>query len=136
MDTLATILRAAQLYAHAAHNGAKGPTFFADHEFLGELYGTYETAYDKVIERAIGLGEPLDLAAIGRNAAADAGRYSDPLPFSQQQSLQVLMDYERKICTEIDGIYDEASTGTQNLLAQLADDSEARQYQIGQRLKP
>jgi DNA-binding ferritin-like protein len=135
MDTLATILRAAQLYAHAAHNGAKGPTFFADHEFLGELYPAYEAAYDKVIERSIGLGEPVDLAAIGRNAAIDAARYSDPMTFSTAQSLQVLMDYERKICAEVDRIFDETSTGTQNRIAQIADDSEDRQYQIGQRLK-
>lgn len=135
MDILATLLRAAQLYAHAAHNGAKGPTFFSDHEFLEETYKAYEEAYDKVIERSIAQGEPIDLAAIGRNAAADAGRFPDPVAFSTQSSFGVLMDYERKICAEIDRIYAEQTTGTQNLLAQLADDSETRQYKIGQRLK-
>jgi len=135
MDVLATLLRAAQLYAHAAHNAAKGPTYFADHDFLGEAYGAYEAAYDKVVERSIGQGEAVDFAAIGRNAAADAGRFPDPMTFSNQSSFGVLLDYERKICAEIDRIYADASTGTQNLLAQIADDSEHRQYKIGQRLK-
>lgn len=135
MDTLATLLRSAQLYAHAAHNGAKSATFYSDHEALGELYSAYESAYDKVIERCIGIGEPIDLGAIGRNAAADAGRFADPLTFSNQASFQTVMQYEKRICELIDQLYESATTGTQNLLAQLADDSEVRQYQIGQRLK-
>ena len=57
------------------------------------------------------------------------------MTFSNQSSFGVLLDYERKICAEIDRIYADASTGTQNLLAQIADDSEHRQYKIGQRLK-
>ena len=43
---LLTILRFLQFYTHNAHNLLRGPTFFQDHEFLGELYPAYEVDYD------------------------------------------------------------------------------------------
>lgn len=135
MDKLATLFRAGQFYAHAAHNFTKGPTFFEDHEFLGELYGTYEDAYDGLVERMIGTGEPFDVRVILTNAAAEANKYADPQAFSPAVLFGVLQDFEKKFRAEIDAISDSQSIGTQNLLADLADKSEARSYKIGQRLK-
>lgn len=135
MDQLATLYRAAQFYAHAAHNFSKGATFFQDHEFLGELYGTYEEAYDSIVERMIGNGEPFSIQQILTNAAAEANRYADPSTFSQQTSFQVLLGLEQRIRASIDIQIGAQTQGTQNLLAQLADDSEMRNYKIAQRLK-
>ena len=127
MTELATILRAAQLYAHAAHNEASGPTFFADHEYLGELYGAYEAAYDAVVERCIGLGIAVDLAAIGVQAAGRASMWKAQ-PASD--AFDGLLGLERVICSEIKRQLPFATPGTANLLGQLADDSEARQYKL------
>ena len=55
MKELAILLRCLQLFSHNAHNLVEKSLFFQDHAFLGELYSTYEDAYDGVIERIIGL---------------------------------------------------------------------------------
>ena len=135
MDKLATLYRAGQFYAHAAHNFTKGATFFQDHEFLGGLYGTYEDAYDGLVERMIGTGEAFSVQTILTNATALANKYADPSAFSPAVMFGVLLDMEKQFRAEIDAIYDSASTGTQNMLAGLADESEVRSYKIQQRLK-
>lgn len=135
MDQLATLFRAAQFYAHAAHNFAKGATFYQDHEELGELYGAYEEAYDSVVERMIATGEPFSVQQILTNAAAEANRYPDPSTFSQQTSFQTLFSLEQKIRLAIETVIAAQTLGTQNLLQDLADQSEMRSYKIGQRLK-
>lgn len=135
MDKLATLYRAAQFYAHAAHNFAKGATFYQDHEALGELYGAYEEAYDSIVERMIGNGEPFNIQQILTNAAAEANRYPDPATFSQSSSFQTLFALEQKIRVEIETVIQSQTLGAQNLLQDLADQSEARSYKIGQRLK-
>lgn len=135
MDQLATLYRAAQFYAHTAHHFAKGATFYQDHEVLGELYAAYESAYDSLVERMIGNGEPFNAQQILTNAAAEANRYADPATFSQQTSFQVLLGIEQRIRASIDIQIQSQTQGTQNLLAQLADDSEMRNYKLQQRLK-
>ena len=127
MTELATILRAAQLYAHAAHNEACGPTFFADHEYLGDLYGAYESAYDAVVERSIGLGIAVDLASIGVEAANRASMWGGKQTAS---AFDFLLDVERGIVSEARRLSPFSTFGTVNLLSQLADDSEARQYKL------
>lgn len=133
MITLATQFRAAQFYAHNAHNQASGATFFSDHEFLGELYGKYEDAYDGLIERMIGLGMEFDLPEITCDASSDveAAGYDH----TTTECFRGLLEREKKICEEVRNLMPSASVGTQNFIAQLADDSEVRQYKIGQRLK-
>lgn len=132
MEYLATLYRAAQLYAHNAHNLAHGPTFFEDHEFLGELYGTYESAYDDLIERLIGLGSPPDLLSIQTEAVNVLNSWG-PCP-DQQQCFAKLLELEGRFVAEIERIEDEYSAGTQNLLEGLADESEKRAYKLKQRL--
>ena len=73
---LATIFRAAYLVAHNSHHLIKGPTFFEDHEFLGELYGTYEEAYDSVVERLIGLTGNADVITINSKACSIAAQFN------------------------------------------------------------
>lgn len=133
MDHVAIILRALQLYAHNAHNLAKGKTFLPDHEFLGELYAAYEGEYDSVVERMIGLGEEaVDLNEITKQAAtaATANEFSD-----NDGAFSVLLVTEKELCASIDKEMAGASNGTQNLLQTIADNSEMRQYKLKRRLK-
>ena len=132
LKNLATILRAAQLYTHAAHNELKGCTFFADHAFAGDTYDALETAYDSTVERAIGLGEEMNLLELGVKAANLA---KDLSLDSQKDIFEQLLENEESIRDEIERAKVDASYGTDNLLAQLADDSESRTYKIKQRLK-
>jgi DNA-binding ferritin-like protein len=126
MENLITQFRALQFLAHRVHNKVKGSTFGEDHEFFGELYPAYETAYDSLVERMIGLEKPLNINKVNKAAA----EMSSVAP----NFLKILLKGEEDLCSMIAKENPKATLGTQNLLQQLCDDSEARQYQIKQRL--
>lgn len=133
MNKIATLYRAAQFYAHNSHNLVSGDEFFQDHEFLGELYGTYEEAYDDIVERMIGLGQSVELARISKSAADAVVSYG---PHKDSKTcFESILELEQEICAAIKSEVPKASDGTQNLLQGLADESEKRQYKIQQRLK-
>ena len=133
MHNLATLLRTAQFYAHNSHNLTTGITFFEDHEFFGELYGTYEEAYDGVVERMIGLGKNPDLAAITKAAAGVVAEYGKHK--STEDCYDSVLELEKEICKACEKDMSGASEGTKNFLQGIADQSEMRQYKIQQRLK-
>lgn len=126
-EKLAVQFRAMQLFAHNAHNLTAGPNFFADHAFLGDLYGTYESAYDSIVERAIGQHDTPDLVGVQKNAAAKVPDSLDH--FRELQMMEVALTAMLEMA-----IKNETSQGCINLLAGMADDSEVRQYKLGQRL--
>lgn len=130
MKKLASLYRAAQLVAHAKHNLVSGISFFADHEFLAEAYAAYESAYDDVVERMIGLGDSVDIPAITEDATKMAMM---PMKESTNQWSTTLLKLEEGIRKEIDSAIRNTSNGTQNLLQGLADDSEKRSYKLQQR---
>lgn len=130
---LAALFRFLQLYAHAAHNLCKGESFFADHGYLGELYGTYEGIYDGLVERLLGLGANPSIPEITDAAAqmfAAAGVTED-----QDAAFAVLNANEDKARKLVELAFSDRALGqgTLNLLADLADKSEARSYQLGRR---
>lgn len=131
MKQIAVILRALQLYAHNAHNLAKGKTFFEDHEHFGELYATYESAYDSVIERMIGLDDAPDLIDVTERACALVKKS----PADNEEAFETIMATEYALREEVEAANGKASLGTQNFLQGIADASEQRCYLIGQRLK-
>ena len=128
MHDVATKLRTLQIFTHNAHNIASGSTFLADHEYLGELYPAYEAAYDSVIERLIGLGEEVDIIAIGIEAIKAVAACP-----TTDACFESILEQEEALRAAIDECIQGCSTGTQNLLAQIADDSEQRSYRIRQR---
>lgn len=132
MKRLAVLYRGLQLYAHNAHNLAKGKTFFEDHEYLGELYGVYESAYDSIVERMIGLDQKIDLKAITTEAAEMAGSsdISD-----NDQAFRTILATEKELQAALEEEDKSATFGTCNLLQDLADQSEARMYKLKRRLK-
>jgi DNA-binding ferritin-like protein len=133
MHNLATLFRAAQLTAHEKHNIVQGPTFFEDHKFLGKLYPEYETAYDGIIERMIGLGESPDISG-GNIKAADLAKWlCDLEPLDKWP--KIFLEVEARIQKEVDECCKGASSGTINFLQGLADQSEQRTYKLGQRAK-
>lgn len=131
MEFLAVLLRGMQLFAHAAHNKACGPTFFADHEYLGTLYETYEEAYDGVIERMIGLGQEPEICDINKKAAELASKCDCCPP---DMAFKALRDLETEMRAECEKCQKGATIGTVNFLQGLADDGERRSYKLGQRL--
>jgi len=133
MDHIALQLRAMQFLAHRAHNDVNGPTFFADHEFLGELYPAYESAYDSVVERIIGLSrEKIDIAQMNVDAAKMA--CVKPNETGCEAMIKVLLKAEQDLCLLVAKNMEDATDGTQNLIQGIADQSEARQYRMKKRL--
>lgn len=128
---LAKVFRAAQIVAHDAHNNVSGPSFFADHDFLGELYGTYEDAYDSLVERYIGLtGQPVNGVSLAKEALELA-------PDSNVEAIwDILSMFERTVCKvcyafcEKEGV----SEGTKQLVGELCNQAEMRQYKLKQRM--
>jgi DNA-binding ferritin-like protein len=132
MQDIATQFRAMQFIAHRAHNLASGPTFFEDHEYFGELYAAYEAAYDATIERIIGIGGTPDIGKITYDAVSLM--VTEPAAMAVIEFGRILvMESELRII--IDAQNEGASLGVQNMLQQFADDSQARSYKIGQRIK-
>lgn len=135
LTPLATSLRAMQFYAHAAHNCASGPNFFADHAFFGELYSAYEDAYDATVERIIGLDEELiDFRVITLDAAKAFGNSGFREDSGSTKWFTKLKESEEALCTLLTKSLDGQSEGTKNFLQGLADDAESRLYKISQRI--
>lgn len=132
MKELAIMLRTKQLLAHNGHNMVSGVAFMQDHEFLGELYPEYESAYDSVIERIIGLygHDSLDIIAIQTAAVQKLAQYPNSEFFNS------LLHCEKEMCSHIEKLCKVAGVtqGTINLLADIADKSEVRQYKLKARL--
>lgn len=135
MKEVAVLLRTLQLLSHNCHNLAKGPVFFADHEFLGELYPVYEKSYDSVVERALGLGLEPDLVDITVDAAQMLPYFSN---FKENRDcFEMILKLEQSLCKQIEQYLQstKVSEGTKQLLGTICDESEARMYQLRQRIK-
>ena len=126
---LATLYRAAYLHAHHAHHQTCGCTFLQDHAFYGELYNTYEDAYDLLVERAIGTGTVVNEVQVNKNAVAAYADAAGTVPVFAD-----FVNHEEGILGCIKALKD-LSPGTANLVQQLADDSEARLYKLRQLVK-
>jgi len=133
LSQLASQYASAKLIAHAYHHQTKGEPFFADHAFFGELYEAYDTAFDNLVERVIGLGEANSSASIIAKACEDFQTCVDDGYF-EGNLFACILDIEMAFQHTISDLNPDATLGTQNLLAQLADDSETRCYKLSQRV--
>lgn len=132
MTKVAILLRFAQFYAHIAHNLVSGYTFFEDHEFFGTLYKDYESAYDSVVERMIGLGEKVDLFKLQPQACEMLGKVKFT---NTKQAIQELLKIEKALVSTVETEIKGKSQGTIQLLGDIANFSEMRQYKMNQKIK-
>jgi DNA-binding ferritin-like protein len=131
MRKIAVILRALQLFAHNAHNLARGHVFYQDHGQFAELYKAYEGEYDDVVERIILFKGECDLGAIGTEAADLVS--STPIT-DNETSYNVILKTEESLQKAIAEGMEGLTYGTQNLLQGIADKSEHRMYGFKRRL--
>lgn len=142
MISLLVHLRTMQLYNHQAHNLSSGPSFFADHGAFGDFYGEHESAYDSVAERLIGLAGPnsFNVSSVINGVAEKIGKLSFG---SNEQMFAVSLKLEQELCSIIDKYISAKAIaqgiamteGTRQMLGDLCDKAEVRQYKIKQRLK-
>lgn len=137
MINIAILLKLMNIFTHNCHNIVAHVSFFSDHEKLAEFYDKYDEDYDDVIERYIGINgvESIDLIEI--NNAANNALSNYPIDYkSNRDCFRILLELEQKLCMFIE---EEISTvkhseGTKQLLGEICNQSEKRQYLIKRRL--
>ncbi len=128
-----------QMYTQHAHNLCARTPFFADHEFLSETYESLEGDYDDVVERFLGLGgetPELSLDIIMSGVAAKL--QGKPTIGVKENSMffATLLGMEAELCKLIEAkILEGATEGTKQLLGEICNKSESRQYKEKQRIK-
>jgi DNA-binding ferritin-like protein len=136
MQPIAAHLRCLQLFTHNAHNIVKGAVFFQDHEFLGETYPVYESDYDSVVERIIGLSDMKmeELLQIQMMALQKLKTYSMNQP-DNKSYLNIILQMEKELCSLITSMIADKTEGTKQMLGDICDRSEVRQYKLRQRCR-
>jgi DNA-binding ferritin-like protein len=136
MKELAILLRSMQLYTQNAHNLVDKGLFFQDHDFLGGLYETYDTEYDSIVERMIGLTDSSVVNLMEIQVAAI--NLIRSLPTKETDNIAYFMkieDMEIKLRIQVAKINQSVSIGTQQLIGDIANASEGRSYKLKQRIK-
>ena len=131
-------LRAMHLFAQNAHHLVAHGPFHSDHAFFGETYEAMSDAYDSVAERIIGLmGEE---ALKPQTLLLEANEKIKMAPSTGVKENKVFYQYQQmmkqELCKKIATVIAAGvSPGTEQLLGNLCDNSEIRQYKIKQRIK-
>lgn len=126
------------LFAHSAHNLVARMPFHEDHEFFAGVYEVADSDYDGVAERIIGLyGEAaMNLNEIMQAVVAKLA----PLPSigvkENKLFYNVQLQLEQELCKLcVAAIASGASEGSKQMLGDICNASEVRQYKIKQRIK-
>ena len=135
MEKLASFLKFMYFYAGHAHRFVAHSSYFADHSFLGELYETYDDAYDAIVERMIGLGMEVNEFDIINAAAAQFNKHRDEKIDQNIGYFVRILAFEKQLCAMLNEANKNATLGSQNLIQDFCDQSEMRQYKLGQRVK-
>lgn len=139
MVDLATHVRTMQLFYHQAHHLVKGEAFGSDHKLFNSFYKELDDSYDSIAERTIML-----LGSNAINLPDQVSQITHKLailpPLNQLQHnrdfFQIGLMLEKELCGRCAAHFQvQITEGTKNLLAQLCDESEQRQYKIQQRIK-
>ena len=134
LHNVAIVLRTLQLYGQNAHNLTKGRSFFSDHEALSDFYVEAAESYDMVIERILGTEEKCDLVLIHEKTVATMKKLPHYVE-DQKGMFNALLSLEKELCSMVNSMdKSKLSEGTVQLVGEIANRSEARQYLIKRRL--
>jgi len=139
MHEILILLRAMGLFAHDAHHHVAHVPFFADHEFFGDTYTELITDYDDIAERAIGLmgDEAVNLQLI-LPGVMQILQGAPGVKISQNSAFfNFQLKLELELCAKLDHFIKsgQLTSGTEQLLGEICNKSESRQYKIKQRIK-
>ena len=142
LRSLAVFARAVEAWFHAAHHAVSGVSFAADHASLyDDIYKKAGAEFDGLIERAIGLTGVRALAepsSILSEAAQTVSQWPAPTGAPDviaKAAVQVNGDFIQQVVQVADSLTESGMTtrGTDNMLAQMADDHEVFGYKLGAR---
>jgi len=129
-------LRALALYYQTAHWQVKGSLFYQDHLLFDRLYNSVVPEIDKVGERSIGITG--DRAVVNLNASLQAiSDIISAVPTECPENLHfassaIALEKDVLACLEL--MKAQASFGSENLLADIADNHESHLYLLQQRV--
>lgn len=138
LTEIATHIRAMQLFTHTAHNLVRGPLFYADHDVLGDFYKQMAKDYDGVIERAIHNEGPeaADLTKQLKKIYKKLKEYPCNEQKENKTFFEKILKLEEELCELISSTISEGvSPGVEQLIGDIGNRSNIRQYLISQRLK-
>lgn len=139
MKELLVHLRAMQMYAQSAHHLVARTPFHSDHEFFGGVYEQLNGDYDSVAERIVGTSgeEQLNLAEISMQVAQSLQNIKSVGVKENKEFYSLLLQMEHGLCVLVDRICKSEGTseGTKQLVGEICNQSEIRQYKIKQRIK-
>lgn len=138
LQLLVAHLRATHLYYHNCHNVVFGATFVADHDLFSDFYTELALDYDSVAERIVGYfgKDQLSLSKIMEDTADILKELPDPSALTVEAMLAggKMADKELIVlCNMVDKMKD-VSSGLRQLVGDIADKAEVRQYKLQQRL--
>ena len=138
------LIRANQLWFHAAHHITRGTGFAGDHaKIYGKIYPDYDAVYDGAAEKAVGLCEEslacpvLVLPAVSQIIL----KYSQPCKSTALQIVQSGLHIERHFLSYLETTIKplrasgELTLGLDNYIAGVADRHETYVYFLQQRSK-
>lgn len=135
MTELAVLLRFKQFLVHNMHNEASRVAFLPDHDYLGEIYGKAEGQYDSVVERMMGLSQPIDL----KNVQMMAVQKLNAVGPSKDDTAMfgTILGVNKQILNLIEMMCKSGklSQGTLQLVGGIADEIEGEGYKLVQRTK-
>lgn len=124
-------------FLHNAHHIVGRVPFFADHEALSSFYTEIDSQYDSLAERFVGIFNPESLSLpVLMSLATEKAKSVQPAKENKDFFTQALM-FEKELCSQLDAIIKtlNPSEGTKQLLGDICDKSEARQYKIKMRIR-
>jgi DNA-binding ferritin-like protein len=140
MIELLACLRALQLFTHHAHNLCARTVFLQDHDFFGSVYPEAESDYDSLIERIIGTKGEVSELELNSLMSAVMSKLSGAPSVGQKENKAFFvhqLKMEQTICSYVESLCKSGglSQGQIQLLGDIAQRSEIRQYKIKQRCK-
>ena len=140
-----SMLRAMQLWYHAAHHVTRGSSFFGDHaDLYGKLYSELTDDFDKAVEKAIGLTNDEEMACpvcITQTASQILGKYPSPVTLTALAQASTALEMEKNHNELVSAIFDELkkagalSLGLDDMLMATVNDHEGYIYFLQQRVK-
>lgn len=138
MDQVVIQLRAMQLFYHQAHHLVHGDSFVGDHELFNKLYLELEDEYDVTAERVVSHYSPdhLNLAHILVGVSHILEQLPNLNEISTEEIFELSLHLEKSLCGNCASTIQQGVTeGTRQLLGDLCNHSEIRQYKLHQRIR-
>lgn len=139
LTKIAAYLRAMQLYYQACHNLVKGVVFNQDHGTFSSFYDAAASDYDAVIERAINIEGDQAADLVTQMKEVYTHLKGKPCCGVAENKVYFVaaLDCEKTLCQMIEAVCKDPTTseGTRQLLGDIVDKSEVRQYLIQRRIK-